>query len=119
MREVIIKYVDRPFSYGDDCCTFVGECVESITGKNPMAAFHYRNKREAYSIIDQFGSLEDAITAVIGEPYDGCKDGDVCTLNANDGTEAAGIIYHDRVLARVQSGLMDYPLDRANRVWCT
>lgn len=119
MREVLIKYVDRPFTYGDDCCTFVGACVESVTGKNPMDNFHYSNRREADQIIDTYGSLEAAITATLGEPYDGCKDGDVCTLDANDGTEAAGVIYRERVVARVANGLMDYPLERAKRVWCT
>lgn len=118
MREVLVKYSALPFRYGADCCTFVGECIESQTGKNPMDAFHYRSEKQAMQLLDTFGSLENAITAVLGEPYEGAEDGDVCTLDANDGSEAAGIVYRGRVVARVASGLMDYPLERAHKFWC-
>jgi len=119
MRDVLIKYSNLPFQYGEDCCTFAGECVESMTGSNPMDRFDYKNKRQAYRIINNFGSLEGAMIDALGQPYGGMKDGDVCLLSANDGTDAAGVIYHDRVVARTESGLMDFPLDRAKKVWCT
>ena len=119
MLDVIRKYDRTPFSYGLDCCQFVGDCLESITGNNPMNGFAYKNKREAYRIIKSYGSLEKAITATLGEPYDGIKDGDVCTISANDGTEAAGIVFNNRIIARVEDGVMDYPLERALRVWET
>jgi hypothetical protein len=83
-----------------------------------MDQFSYRGRRQALKLIESFGSLEDAITATLGAPYEGVKEGDVCTLNANDGSEAAGIIYRGRVVARVAGGLMDYPIDRANKFWC-
>ena len=36
-----LKYLDtKPFVWGQtDCCNFCGQCVDSITGVNPMAPF--------------------------------------------------------------------------------
>ena len=118
MKDVIRKYVDMPFEYGNDCCAFVGECVESITGDNPMNVFNYQTEAEAAALLGVYGGLERAITATLGQPYDDIKDGDVCLINSNDGRHAAGIVFQGRIVARVANGLMDYPLERALRVWC-
>lgn len=119
MRSVIDKYAELPFRYGLDCCQFAGECVESLTGKNPMDALTYSNEREAYKIIKSFGGLEAAMRHFLGEPYDSHKDGDVCIMDNNEGRELAAVIYRDRVVARVENGLMDYPISRATLIWCT
>ena len=119
MRSVIDKYADLPFRYGQDCCQFVGECIEATTGKNPIAALAYFDEREAYAIIDMYGDMEGAMRHFLGKPYDGHKDGDACLIDNNGGRQAAAVIYRDRVVARVNNGLMDYPLDRALMVWCT
>lgn len=117
MRTVIDKYAGMPFEYGADCCTFAAECIEALTGKNPIAELSYANEREAYRIIKQHGGLEGALRHYLGEPYDGCQTGDVCLIDANDGRQATAVIYKNRVVARVEKGLMDYPLDRALKVW--
>ena len=119
MRAVIEKYAGQSFRYGADCCQFVGECVESLTGDNPMKAFSYSDESEAYEIINSYGSLEKAITATLGEPYDGFKDGDVCLIEQTGGRQIAAVAYENRVIARVKSGLMDYPRGYAKKVWCT
>ena len=118
MRSVISKYAGLPFSYGSDCCAFAGECVKSITGENPMDALSYTNEREAHKIIKSFGGMENAVSHFLGEPYDGHKDGDVCIMDDNKGNKVVAVIYLDRVVARVESGLMDYPISRAEKVWC-
>ncbi len=119
MRTVIDKYAGMPFRYGLDCCQFVGECIEAITGKNPMYQFRYKNEGQANAILAQYGDLEGAMRHALGEPYDGHKDGDACLISANGGRFAAAVIYRDRVVARVKGGLMDYPLSRAQLIWCT
>lgn len=119
MKNVIRKYAGLPFSYGTDCCAFAGECVEELTGINPMQKFSYANESEALQIIESYGDLETAITATLGEPYDGMKEGDVCLINTNDGKVAAAIVFNERIVARVAGGLMDYPLSRALKVWAT
>ena len=119
MHHVIQKYAGLQFRYGQDCCQFVGECIEAITGKNPMAGLTYSDEREAYAIIDRFGDLEGAMRHFLGKPYDGHKDGDACLMDNNGGRLAAAIVYRGEVIGRVNGGLMNYPLDRAKLVWCT
>ena len=119
MRSVIDKYSGLPFRYGLDCCQFAGECVESLTGKNPMDALTYSTEREANKIIESFGGLENAMRHFLGEPYDGHKDGDVCIMDNNAGQMISAVIYRGRIVARVPGGLMDYPITRALRIWCT
>jgi hypothetical protein len=119
MRHVIDKYAGLPFGYGEDCCQFAGEVIESFTGSNPMDVLKYSNERQAYRIIRQYGGLEGAMRHFLGDPYDGLKDGDVCIMNNTDGSELAGVIYNNEVVARVESGLMNYPASFANLVWCT
>lgn len=117
MRNIIDKYSRRPFRYGADCCAFVGECVEANTGCNPMERFTYSTEDEANQIISEFGDLEAAITATLGEPHnDEPKNGDVCVF-PNAGRQIAGIVYKNRIVARTQSGVMDYPLDWALNFW--
>lgn len=118
MRDILLKYSSKPFRYGDDCCAFVGDCLKQMTGKNPAEGLRYKTKAEADAIIEKHGSLEAAISFYLGSPYDGIKDGDVCLLPTNDGDVAAGIVFNGRIVARVARGLMDYPLDRAIKVWC-
>lgn len=117
IKDVIDAWSKRPFRYGADCCTFVGDVVESITGENPMARFEYGNKREAYAIIDGYGSLEAAAGAVFGQPVSDSRDGDVCVFLQANGTEVAGVVYQGRIVARTPSGIMDYPLSWAKRFW--
>jgi len=118
MRNVIDKYAALPFEYGLDCCQFAGECVESITGHNPMDSLSYSNEQEAHGVIESFGGLENAMCHFLGEPYDGIKDGDVCIMDDNKGNKIAAVIYRGRIVARVGGGLMDYPTGRAEKVWC-
>ena len=119
LNQVINKYADLPFAYGLDCCQFAGECVEAQTGVNPMSIFDYSDEESAQRIIDSYGDLEAAMRDVLGEPYNGMKEGDICLLSANKGRLAAGVIYRDGVVARVPGGLMQYPKKRALLVWCT
>ena len=119
MRGVIDKYAGLPFRYGQDCCQFVGECIEAMVGKNPIEDLIYSDEREAYAIIDRFGDLEGAMRHFLGEPYDGHKDGDACLMDNNRGRLAGAVIWRNEVIGRVENGLMNYPLDRALIVWRT
>ena len=117
MHDIIRKYSKRPFRYGADCCQFVGECLEARHGYNPMQAFSYKNKREANKIISSYGTLADAVTAVLGAPVDEGKEGDVVLFTQANGTQVTGILYRGRIIARTPSGLMDFPPDWAQHFW--
>jgi hypothetical protein len=82
-----------------------------------MQQFSYKTESEANEIIAGFGDLEAAITATLGEPHNNePKVGDVCVF-PNAGRQIAGIVYKNRIVARTQSGVMDYPLDWALNFW--
>lgn len=117
MRDILLKYSGMPFRYGADCCTFVAECIRFHTGKDLMQGFDYSNQTGAMRIIARHGSLSALITSILGEPYAGVNEFDVCVVPDNNGAEAAGIVYNDRIIARVPNGLMDYPTDRGLCFW--
>ena len=118
MREVIDKYAGMRFNYGVDCCQFVGECIEVLHGFNPMHRFSYHDETEAMEIIQSYGTLEDAITAVLGEPCtDPIREGDVTLHEVQDGQQTAGIVYHGRSVLRVPRGLTDWPLEWVRLHW--
>jgi len=111
---VIGKYASMPFSYGTDCCAFVAECVEAQTGE--WLNLDYSTEDEANEIISKYGSLEGAITSRLGEPYFGYSEGYVGLVKTRI-QEVAGIFYHNRLICRVKTGLVDLPPYRAAKVW--
>ena len=125
VRQLIYKYQQKPFRYGADCCTFVGECLEAAGRDNPMRQFTYAGQKEAETIIAKYGSLTDAITAVLGEPMPNPLDAvenDVVIVRQKD-EEIAGIVHHTglglRCVVRTKNGVVDWPLCRANSAWST
>ena len=119
MRAIIDKYAAMPFSYGADCCQFVGECVEAVTGTNPAAAFRYTDEASATELIASYGTLAGLVTAVYGQPYDGHKDGDITVHDQADGTQVAGVVYRGESIVRTKAGLMNWPLTWARGIWET
>lgn len=119
MQDIINKYSRLPFEYGLDCCNFAAECVESITGKNPMESIRYSGEAEALALIESYGSLEAAVRSVLGDPYDGIKDGDITVHDVQDGQQTVGVVYLGRSVVRTKSGVTDWPLEWAKGIWKT
>jgi len=121
--DIIKKYSSIPFEYGlTDCCRFVGECVEAVTGNNIAGRFGYSNEREAYDLIASYGSLENLMTAELGKGIQGAyepKDGDVALCKSTSGIELAAVVYRGVLLVLTKTGVMDWPLSRAYKVWVT
>ena len=113
MKAVIEKYAGLEFSYPLDCCQFVGECVETITGRNPADEFEYNSMTGAMRHIQRFGSLRKLLTHVFGREQ---PSGEVALLELN-GRETAAIVWRGRLVARTPGGLMDYPLAAATCFW--
>jgi len=110
----IERYANTPFRYGLDCCAFVADCVAENTGKHMN--FDYETEDEAQAIIDEYGSLEAAITSKLGEPCFGYEDGYVALVDTKR-QQVAGIFHRGRILVRVANGLNDLPAHRAAKVW--
>lgn len=117
MINVIHKYSSMPFTYGTaDCCRFVADCIEAVTGHQPMAALSYSTRAEAEALIASYGSLRDIMTALLGEPYAGAKDGDACMIRVA-GQDIAAVVYRGRCLLKTGLSVTDYPLWRAQLFW--
>jgi len=119
--KIIREWSDTPFSYGKDCCQFAGAVVECVAGYNPMSTFNYTNEDEAKAAIAAHGTLQDAVTAILGEssqpPY---KTGDVTlhyTHNELGNEQVVGVVIDGRSVVRTKTGITDWPLDRAICVW--
>ena len=116
---VIHEWADRPFEYGRfDCCQFAGEVIAAQTGENPMHRLHYTSEREAYRIINQYGSLEKAMRHFLGEPIAvaDAKHGDVLLIDTDQG-EASGVVYLGQAVIRHPNGLRSYDLSCARLAW--
>ena len=120
MQPVIEKYAGLPFQWGrSDCCTFVGECIEAMGQKNPMHKLRYTDGVGAAQVLSRAGGLAGAISYWLrtdkmpSEP----ADGDVALIPDNNGHYAAAIVFRGRLVAKTQTGLMDYPLEHATRFW--
>lgn len=124
MRAVIYAHYGKRFRYGvSDCCAFVGQCLEAAGLDNPMRLFAYDNEAEAREIIAQYGTLSDAITAVMGDPIPDIRDvqeNDVVVVSQLD-EQIAGIAHRTdmglRCVMRTKRGVIDWPIDRALQAW--
>ena len=116
-ESVVKKWADKPFAYGADCCQFAGEMVEALHGFNPMNAFSYADEREANRIIGEYGNLEAAITATLGNPHFEPAEGDVVVVDQTDGSQIAGVVFEGRILVRARKGFIRWPRAYARRAW--
>jgi len=115
--EVIQKYDSLPFSYdGADCCRFVGEYIEAVTGENPASDFLYSTEGEADSHIARYGSLYGLFRHVLGEP-DAVVTEPAVALTECRGREMAGVIYKGRLVVKTERRVTDWPISRAKHVW--
>lgn len=118
VRSVIDAWSSKPFSYGEDCCQFVGACIESITGENPAKQFTYSTESEAREIISAHSDLYGLFSSLFGEPASGpFQDGDVTVHDMTNNEQIAGVIYRGRAVVRTRTGLVDWPIESAKAVW--
>jgi len=114
---VIQRYAAMPFEYGtSDCCQFVADYIESVTGENPADAFRYYGEGGAESILRQYGGLQGLLRAVLGEPSPSVDKHGVA-LTSWQGKAIAGVVYKGRLVIRTESGVTDWPIERAEYVW--
>lgn len=120
MMDAVRKFSSTPFEYGQaDCCTFVAECIKVLTGDDLLANLVYSSEAEAQSLIEQYGSLENAITAVLGkEPCDDCENCKVGLVELADGQRLAVFIHGTQCIGKTLTGVTSWPISRLVRTWC-
>lgn len=90
LNVVIESNLKRPFEYGTwDCCLFVAECVEAMTGENPMPEFRnkYNDKEGALRLVRAHSakSLYGIMRSKFGNPREGGRRGDIVYTVTEDG----------------------------------
>ena len=61
---------DLPFAWGThDCCTFVSDCVQAMTGTDPMDSLRlaYHSEQEANELIESHGGLLELAGKAFGD----------------------------------------------------
>lgn len=119
MIDVFAKYQGLPIVWGEsDCCQFVGECVASVYGINPAHHVRYASENAANRLIQYHGGLAGVLDVILGPsmPRNKQRDGDVGLVD-NGAAVVAGVFWRDRIVCRVETGLVDLPAHRSPRMW--
>lgn len=133
LRDAIHAHARKPFAYGsNDCCSFVCDCVQAMTGEDIYAEFRgkYADKKSALAAMKTIAgsaSVEaatDYVTEKSGmeaiSPFFAQR-GDVVLLPVGENEELAlGIVAHDNLhaLAVAENGLNKIRFVRiAKKAW--
>jgi hypothetical protein len=73
-----------------DCCQFVRQYAQKLTGRDYGDAFTYASQAEADAIMAQHGGLLGLMQSILGEPHEP-EPGDVVVAKIGPGTYAAGV----------------------------
>lgn len=117
MIEVIEKYSELPFIWGEtDCCRFVGEALRSLHGDTPIDEFLYHDETSALDLIASYGSLRDLLEIEFGEPSTEGRTGDIALIEINE-RQVAGVVFEGRIWAKTEAGVVAYPLRLGAAFW--
>ena len=107
MWDTLEAWRDVPFEYGRaDCCRFAAAVVDAMCDTSHLAALTYTNRAEAAQWIADAGSIELAVSAVLGPSTQGYpRRGDVVLLPGDDG-DAIGVSVGDTFVAYREAGLV-------------
>lgn len=109
----------RPFAWGEhDCCTWAAECVQAVTGTDPLADLRgtWHSAEAAQAVLQRLGGLRAAVDARLGEPLPSvhlAQRGDVVLLAVGN-TMALGVCMGRVAVAPGPDGLVR--IDMATQV---
>lgn len=110
----------QPFAWGShDCCLFVCDAIEAITGHDPAADLRgYQTEREAMRILNAHGGVRGLAQARAGAavPVSAAQVGDVGLLPFN-GRDTLALCGGAHWLAPGAEGLVALPIDAASLAW--
>lgn len=119
LQAVIDETRHMPFHWGfSDCGTFVGDCVEVMTGHDPMAPYRgtYDNPltfaRALKSVAggDLVRFWREALNVEVLTLPAVPRLGDIVVLTTPSGDDVSGIYAGQHVLARTSAGLASLPV---------
>ncbi|WP_313818720.1 DUF6950 family protein [Cupriavidus sp.] len=113
---------ERAFSWGDsDCCLFVCDAIEAMTGADPAARWRglYASEKAARRLMRDNGGVAGLANLAFGRqpiPPLLAARGDVVLVDTPAG-EALAICIGDRLAAQGAAGIDYLPHDAAKMVW--
>lgn len=122
IRTTLLKTAHQPFEYGTlDCCLFVAQVAEAITGIDYAEKFTHTSELEALQYIDEAGNLETLVTDLLGAPVTDLTslvDGDPVLVRVPVvGEETLAIYCNGQVIAKQQHGVIKLPLKTILKGW--
>ena len=129
LDEFIFKRKRSSFRYGkNDCCLFVADAIERMTGVDPAEKFRgqYKTKSEAYDLLKRFsnGEIEETVNKLainygmkrIDSNFAGR--GDVVLVSSPMGnTLGVVVLTGEQVAIPARKGLMFYPTISILKAW--
>lgn len=111
----------RAFSWGEsDCCLFVSDAVEAMTGVDPSARWRglYKTEKGARRLMRDNGGVAGVATLVLGPPIQPALAGrgDVVLIDTPDG-EALALCIGAQVAAQGRSGIEFHERAAAKAAW--
>lgn len=131
LQQYLLRSLSKPFAYGEfDCCLFVADAVEAMTGTDLAAEFRgkYHSCDEALSLRQAYtrgkGSLRSFVTKALREqgleeiPFTLAQRGDiVLILRAKDYSLGVVDLSGREVVAAAEEAFLRLPLNLAVRGW--
>jgi len=118
---LILDRTSRPFVYGtQDCCMFVCDCVEAITGHDPGADLRgtYTAEQGAQALVERLGGVAAIAADRLGEEIGPllAQVGDVVLVQF-EGRDTLAVCLGTRAAVPGPAGLVMLPMRRALRAW--
>lgn len=112
---------ERAFSWGEsDCCLFVCDAIEVITGVDPGARWRglYSSERGARRVLRDNGGVVGLATLILGAPVPTALAGrgDVVVIDTPNG-DALAMSTGSVIAAQGESGIEFHPITAAKAAW--
>lgn len=123
--ELLATFVARrsntPFEWGrSDCCLFVADAVEAMTGSDPVAQWRgfYSSERGAARLMRNNGGVEGFATRILGAPVSPlmAQRGDVVLIDTPTGVGLA-ICLGNTLAAQGKDGIEYFDFSKAKMAW--
>jgi hypothetical protein len=120
LAEFVKARAPMPFVWGEnDCCLFVADAIEAMTGADPAAPVRgYDSALGAHRLIEGAGGLRELVSQLLGEPVSPLMAGvgDAVLLD-NEGRELLAICNGTSAIGPSESGLAVLSMEAARVAW--
>lgn len=122
LYEVTLRALEIPHAWGEhDCATFAADCVEALTGIDPMGTLRgrYASRTGALRLIAENGHAR--LSNMVAELFEDispvlARRGDVIACDGPDG-EFLAVVQGTTAVAPSPSGLLHVPIRQADRAF--